>query len=141
MKMTEWYNRRHQRVGTLWESRFKSMLVEGSRALQLVSAYIDLNPLRAKLVKDPADYRWSSYSEALRGSEEAQWNIADVMEKVGAEWESVVADYRLLLYGLGQERTAETHADGVDKARGGFTPEEIEAVWKRGGRLDSLGAF
>ena len=135
MKMTEWYNRRHQRVGTLWETRFKSMLVEGSRALQIVSAYIDLNPLRAKLVQNPLDYRWCSYSEAVKGNEDAQRMIAYVMERENEEWESVIAEYRLLLYGLGQERTGGTHPDGVDVAKGGFTAEEIQAVWERGGAL------
>jgi putative transposase len=137
MKMTEWYNRRNQRVGTLWETRFKSMLVEGSRALQMVSAYIDLNPLRAKLVQNPLDYRWSSYSEAVRGNNDARQMLSYLIEKENEEWESVVADYRLLLYGLGHERTAGTHPDGVDRARGGFTAEEIEVVWKRGGALSS----
>ena len=135
MKMTEYYNRRHQRVGTLWETRFKSMLVEGSRALQVVTAYIDLNPLRANLVQNPLDYRWCSYSEAARGNEDARQMLGYVMESEHEQWESVLADYRLLLYGLGQERTAGTHPDGVDKAKGGFTSEEIEAVWKRGGAL------
>jgi len=45
-----WYNRSHNRVGTLWSERFKSTLVEGTdAALRITAAYIDLNPVRAKI--------------------------------------------------------------------------------------------
>jgi hypothetical protein len=53
-------------LGTLWEGRFKSVLVEGTgQTLSTMAAYIDLNPVRAGIVKDPADYRWSGYAEAV----------------------------------------------------------------------------
>lgn len=55
-KFTVWFNHRHERVGTLWEGRFKSVLLEGGYAVQMVAAYIDLNPVRAGLAEDPKDY-------------------------------------------------------------------------------------
>ena len=59
------FNRIHDRVGTLWEGCYRSVLVEPSReALLAVGAYIDLTPVRAGMVKDPKDYRWSGYGEA-----------------------------------------------------------------------------
>ena len=51
----------------MWEDRFKSVIVEDGVAARTISAYIDLNPVRAGLVEDPADYRWSSYGEAIGG--------------------------------------------------------------------------
>ena len=66
-RFTKWFNRRHSRSGTLWEDRFKSVIVESGTAARTVAAYIDLNPVRAGMVKDPADYRWSSYGEAVGG--------------------------------------------------------------------------
>jgi len=51
----------------LWEERFKSVIVESGVAARTIAAYIDLNPVRAGMVKDPADYRWSSYGEAVGG--------------------------------------------------------------------------
>ncbi|MGL5019094.1 MAG: transposase [Luteolibacter sp.] len=66
-RFTQWFNRAHSRTGTLWEDRFKSVIVEDGVAARTISAYIDLNPVRAGMVKDPADYRWSSYGEALGG--------------------------------------------------------------------------
>ncbi len=66
-RFTRWFNRTHQRSGTLWEERYKSVIVESGVAARTMAAYIDLNPVRAGMVADPADYRWSSYGEAVGG--------------------------------------------------------------------------
>jgi REP element-mobilizing transposase RayT len=66
-RFTKWFNRTHSRSGTLWEDRFKSLIVESGVAARTMAAYIDLNPVRAGMVSDPADYRWSSYGEAVGG--------------------------------------------------------------------------
>jgi REP element-mobilizing transposase RayT len=66
-RFTKWFNRTHSRSGTLWEDRFKSVIVESGVAARTMAAYIDLNPVRAGMVEDPADYRWSSYGEAVGG--------------------------------------------------------------------------
>jgi putative transposase len=66
-RFTKWFNRSHSRTGTLWEDRFKSVIVEDGVACRTMAAYIDLNPVRAGMVSDPADYRWSSYGEAVGG--------------------------------------------------------------------------
>ena len=66
-RFTKWFNRMHSRSGTLWEDRFKSVIVESGTAARTIAAYIDLNPVRAGMVNDPADYRWSSYGEAVGG--------------------------------------------------------------------------
>jgi hypothetical protein len=55
-----YYNQRHNRRGTLWGERFKSVIVENGETLINCLAYIDLNPLRAGLVKRPEEYRWNS---------------------------------------------------------------------------------
>ncbi len=66
-RFSQWFNRTHNRTGTLWEDRFKSVIVEDGTAAKTMAAYIDLNPVRAGMVADPADYRWSSYGEAMGG--------------------------------------------------------------------------
>ena len=67
MRFTRWFNRHHDRDGHLWGAKFRSLLVENGLATRIVAAYIDLNPLRAGMVEDPADYRWSGYGEAVAG--------------------------------------------------------------------------
>jgi hypothetical protein len=66
-RFTRWFNRTHNRTGTLWEERYKSVIVESGIAARTMAAYIDLNPVRAGMVSDPAEYRWSSYGEAVGG--------------------------------------------------------------------------
>ena len=101
-------NRRLGRAGTLWEGRFKSVLVEGGEAaLETVAAYIDLNPVRAGLVDRPEEYRWSGYGEAMgagRGARKAREGLGaigrEALENPGitAPWESIQERYRRLLY-------------------------------------------
>lgn len=55
------YNLRHARTGTLWEGRYKSTLIQAERHLLACMVYMDLNPVRAAMVADPADYPWSSH--------------------------------------------------------------------------------
>ena len=59
------FNQRQDRTGTLWEGRYKSTLIQAERYLLACMAYIDLNPVRAGLVGDPADYFWSSHAYYL----------------------------------------------------------------------------
>ena len=60
---TQWFNRRHNRVGHLFQGRFKSILIDKDAYLLEVSRYIVLNPVRAGIVSHPRDWRWSSYRE------------------------------------------------------------------------------
>lgn len=56
-----YFNDRHARTGTLWEGRFRSALIDCDRYFFTCSRYIELNPVRARMVASPADYRWSSF--------------------------------------------------------------------------------
>lgn len=140
-RFTGWINRHHRRVGTLWEGRFKSVLIESGEALRMVAAYIDLNPVRAGLVEDPKDYRWCSYAAAVAGEREAQRGLATVMGKgARAHWRTVSRDYRMWLFGTGEERgdssvTPEAAGNRVSKRKRGFSRQEVEAVLKAGGKL------
>jgi putative transposase len=60
MGFSRFYNRRHNRRGFFWGDRFKSVIVEKGETLINCLAYIDLNPVRAGIVKRPENYRWSS---------------------------------------------------------------------------------
>jgi putative transposase len=60
-RYVRYFNREYRRSGTLWEGRFKSCLVQSERYLLQCQRYIELNPVRAGMVSDPADYVWSSY--------------------------------------------------------------------------------
>jgi putative transposase len=56
-----YFNKRHSRSGTLWEGRYRSALIQTERYFLACMAYIDLNPVRAGMVAQAADYAWSSH--------------------------------------------------------------------------------
>lgn len=66
-KYVQYVNQTYNRTGTLWEGRFKSSLVSKDEYLLACSRYIELNPVRAKMVKDPKDYPWSSFGFRAEG--------------------------------------------------------------------------
>ena len=109
-RYTLWYNGTYGRVGTLWSERYKSVLVEGAAAaLQIVAGYIDLNPVRAGIVTDAKDYRWSSYGEAVGGSGRARRGLSAVMAATGPRsearnrWFETQGAYRMYLYCKGSQ--------------------------------------
>ncbi|MFP4259593.1 MAG: transposase [Opitutales bacterium] len=80
-RFSVWYNQSHNRRGTLWSERFKSVLVEGrGNPLQTMAAYIDLNPVRAGIVSDPKDYRFCGYAEAAAGHALAERGLRDIWQ-------------------------------------------------------------
>ena len=60
-KYVRYFNRRNERTGGLWEGRYRAMRIDSERYLLTCYRYIELNPVRAGLVSDPGQYRWSSY--------------------------------------------------------------------------------
>ena len=93
-----WYNAEHGRSGHLWDDRFKSVLVEGGGglarpgALWVMAQYIELNAVRAGIVKEAQAYRWCGLGEAVGGGVEARRGICGVFgEEVG--WNVVYGVY------------------------------------------------
>ena len=61
-----WYNNKYQRVGNLFQDRFKSEPVEDDQYFQIVQRYIHQNPVKAGLVKQVEEYKWSSFHEYVK---------------------------------------------------------------------------
>lgn len=143
------YNLRHEREGTLWESRYHSVFLEGSaRVLSAVAAYIDLNPVRGGMVSDPKDYRYSSYGEACRGGARARAGLCRIYQEGGGprDWKEVAPSYRtrLVLKAMPTEKRAGMKPEDIRKALedlGEITVEEIVsdrcAYFTRGEALGS----
>jgi len=66
-RYVRYINQTYKRTGTLWEGRFKSSLVSKDKYLLACARYIELNPVRAKMVSDPKDYPWSSFGFRAEG--------------------------------------------------------------------------
>ena len=135
-RFTRWFNRTHSRTGTLWEERYKSVIVESGIAARTMAAYIDLNPVRAGMVAEPAEYRWSSYGEAVGGGPKGNGKKARAglvracMSHHGAgfeaeKWKEVSRVYRRLL-GLALQR--KRGKAGVEKDAVRAQMNEAEAL-------------
>lgn len=70
---TQTFNHRHTKVGHVFQGRFKAILVDSDAYLLTVCRYVDLNPVRARLVDDPASWRWSSYRMHIGLDRSPQW--------------------------------------------------------------------
>jgi putative transposase len=67
-----YFNKRHSRSGTLWEGRYRSALIQTERYFLACMAYMDLNPVRAGMVAQAADYVWSSHGHYI-GTRPETW--------------------------------------------------------------------
>src|SRR6056297_3006778 len=138
-RFSRWFNKRHGRRGSLWQERYRSVLVEDGETLRTMAAYIDLNPVRAGLVDDPKDYRWCGYAEALGGSKRARRGLCLALGLRVADWQADGgAGYRRLLLGQGMEESEEAkerQAKQGRQSRCGMSRAEALAELREGKKL------
>ena len=96
-RYVRWINDRYGRTGTLWEGRHKAGLVDSDDHLLKCYRYIELNPVRAGMVEDPADYRWSSYRANALGSRDLLVSPHPSYVALGASIDDRMASYRALV--------------------------------------------
>jgi len=136
-RFSTWYNHRSGRKGTLWEERFKSVLIDGcGEALMTIAAYIDLNAVRAGLTDDPKDYRWCGYGEAVAGlriSKEGLRTLVNGHHGVEESLTSAMAQYRVWLFGQGEQNEG-TDGQGQPLRRG-LDPAKVQEVIAAKGKL------
>jgi putative transposase len=131
-RFTVWYNKRTDRFGTLWAERFRSILVEDrADVVRTVAAYIDLNPVRAGMVEDPANYRFCGYAEAAAGQSMAIAGIESFVGTAEGDWRRVVGKYRETLFS--KAGSGETNDD--------LELEKIRKLWKAKGKLSATQAI
>jgi putative transposase len=118
-RFTVWFNRKHERAGTLWESRYKSVIVDPARSvMRVLAAYIDLNPVRAGLVGDPKDWHWSGYGAAAGGDAWSRRGLGLLYQESGEISTENLAAYRVMLFETGSEERLEN----------GRTPENRKGI-------------
>ncbi|NCD33558.1 MAG: hypothetical protein EOL87_09110 [Spartobacteria bacterium] len=102
-RFSRWYNKHNQRSGALWDTRFKSVLVQPGTPLRVVAAYIEMNPVRAGMAEEPHFYRFCGFAEAMAGGDKARHGIDTVAQSMDFEfddWNSLSSLYleRILMY-------------------------------------------
>ena len=91
-----YFNHCYRRTGTLWEGRYKSCLVQEEDYLIHLYRCIELNPVRAAMVSDPANYKWSSYRINALGQESALCEPHEIYLALGDDEQSRQCAYREL---------------------------------------------
>ena len=90
----QYINRSYRRTGSLWEGRFKSSLVQAEEYLLTCMRYIELNPVRADMVSDPAQYRWSSYRHNGLGQVDERITPHPLYLALGTDESNRLVEYR-----------------------------------------------
>ena len=94
-----YFNHTYGRTGTLWEGRYKSCLIDAENYFLHCQRYIELNPVRAKIVKHPADYHWSSYAANGNGIDVQMHTPHAVYLSLGKNLQECSKAYRHLFSG------------------------------------------
>ena len=137
---TIWFNRKNGKVGHLWQDRYKSAVVERDRYLLECGRYIERNPLRAGIVKDPMEYPWSSYRVYGYGKKDGltdRHEIYESMWKDQSQRQRAYREYVCSNRDKEEQEIREKMGEGIIGA-GGFREElgkkVIEAKRARRGR-------
>ena len=100
------WNRRHRYTGHVFEQRYKAFLVDKDNYLLQVSRYIHLNPVAARIVERPQDYRWSSYRAYLREREATGLRREFILGHFAGQLKAKIGQYREFVEGaLQREET------------------------------------
>ena len=89
------YKKRYSYSGHLWQGRYKSLIIDKDEYLITCGRYIELNPVRAKLAKDPKDYQWSNYNVYAYGRKDDITDIDPLYSGLGRNDKERQKNYRL----------------------------------------------
>jgi REP-associated tyrosine transposase len=130
----QFFNHQYQRTGTLWEGRYKATLLDSEHYLLICSRYIELNPVRAGMVKHPGDYPWSSFACNAFGKPNALVTPHSLYRALGSDAEKRLEVYRALFKQQVPERMINEIREATNKAwvlGGDRFQQEIEQLLQR----------
>jgi putative transposase len=81
----QYFNARHVTTGTVWDGRYKSCLVQSERYFLMCQRYIELNPVRAGMVRFPGNYKWSSYRSNAEGRHDGIITPHSMYQRLGRD--------------------------------------------------------
>ena len=141
-RYVQYVNRGYRRSGTLWEGRFRSCLTQSEDYVLACYRYIELNPVRAGMVRHPREYRWSSYAANALGKADPLLSAHEEYRRLGRNEEARREAYRELFKAqldpevLGQIRGATNGNFALGSER---FQKQIEAALGRRARRGTAG--
>ncbi len=100
------YKKKYRHVGHFWQDRYKSIIVGEDEYLLACGSYVELNAVRARMVKDPREYRWSSYNKYAYGADDQLIDKQPVYQNFGRNTEERQRKYREFVKGMLKEKKA-----------------------------------
>jgi len=116
-RYARYFNARHQRIGTLWQGRYRASIVDSDAYFLVCSRYVEHNPVRAGMVAHPADYRWSSYGHNGLGRADPLLRVHPLVESLGATPAERCAAYRAMFDEVLDDKTLGTIRDSTNRGR------------------------
>jgi len=116
-RYVRYFNTRHQRTGTLWEGRFKSNLVDSDEYILTCYRYIEMNPVRAGIVDNPYDYRWSSVHANAKGVRDPLLSPHPTYQSLGSELCQSDARYQAFLFQVAGPKETKAIRDHVNQGK------------------------
>lgn len=124
-----WYNRKYDRSGHLFQDRFKSEVVEEDDYLLTVLRYIHQNPLKASIIKNLEEYKWSSYKEYLAQPETVDTDL--ILKMFALEKEQSMIDFKNFMH----EQNDDACIDSIETRR--MTDQETRELIKEHANVNS----
>jgi putative transposase len=115
-RYVHYFNRKQRRTGALWEGRYRATLIDSEAYLLRCYRYVELNPVRAGLVADPALYPWSSYRCNALGHDDSLVTMHELYFALGPDTESRQSAYRALFASVLDEPTMAEIRAATNKA-------------------------
>lgn len=113
-RYVRYVNSIYGRSGTLWEGRFKSAVIDSDQYLFACSRYIEMNPVRARMVTQPQDYRWSSYHHNAMGKADSMISPHVLYQQLGTNPAERQAVYSGLFKEVLEEKFLQTLRKGTN---------------------------
>lgn len=134
------YKKKYKYTGHFWQDRFKSIIISKDKYLLACGSYVELNPVRAGMVKDPKDYSWSSYNANAYGKKDDLIDKHLIYDKLSTD-EAVRKEYRSFvqqmlqknksMHGEMERRTIYGGSDFIQRVNKQY---KLDAVIKKRGR-------
>lgn len=112
----QYFNRKYERTGTLWEGRYKATLIDSVNYLLICSRYIELNPVRAQMVAHPSEYPWSSYRFSALGQVDGNVSPHSIYTALGKKKDQRQKAYRALFKARIPEKTLTETREATNKS-------------------------
>ncbi|MCZ6469887.1 MAG: transposase [Gammaproteobacteria bacterium] len=133
-KYVQYFNNKYASSGTLWEGRYRATILDSKEYLLICSRYIELNPVRAEMVKHPRDYDWCSYGYNAMGYEDPLITEHRLFSHLATREQQSYQVYRSLFKKRISSAELQTIRDATNKGWALGDNKFATKIGKKGGR-------